>query len=139
VSQTERYARPGGALYTTQQWQGSLEDLLTTLSTPTTRQVVIGNLAVPAAIGPDCLARHTDNVQACSIPPDPAFTVFNDAEKRAAEAEGASYIDVIPWFCARTCSPVIGNDEIYWDDHVTAGYSLFLEGVLAQSLDLPQS
>jgi peptidoglycan/LPS O-acetylase OafA/YrhL len=139
VSQTSGYITPGGGQYTTGQWQRSLESLLTELSTPNTRQVVIGNLAVPATIGPDCLARHTDNVQACAIPPDPAFTEFNAAEKQAAEAGGASYIDPLPWFCARTCSPVIGHDDIYWDDHVTVGYALFLEGVLERSLDLPKS
>ena len=138
VSQNERYGRPGGGGYSPQQWQRSLEDTLTQLSTPTTRQVVIGNLAVPLATGPDCLARHTDNVQACAGPPTRAFTEFNGAEKAAAETKGASYVNVIPWFCARVCSPVIGNDEIYWDDHVTVGYSLFLEGVLAKSLHLPE-
>jgi hypothetical protein len=139
VSQTEGYATPGGGQYTTQQWQSSLEDLLTTLSTPKTRKVVIGNLAVSAYYGPDCLARHTDSVQACSVPPQEPFTRFNEAEERAAEAGGASYIDVLPWFCTKTCSPIIGNDEIYWDDHVTTRYSLFLEGVLEKSLDLPKA
>jgi peptidoglycan/LPS O-acetylase OafA/YrhL len=139
VSQTARYVRPGGGQYTTQEWQSSLEDLLTTLSTPGSRQVVIGNLAVPTASGPNCLARHTDNVQACSVPPDRAFTAFNEAEKLGAKHVGASYIDVLPWFCTNTCSPVIGNDEIYWENHVTVGYSFFLEGVLAKSLDLSKS
>jgi hypothetical protein len=109
------------------------------LSTPKTRKVVIGNLAVSAYYGPDCLARHTDSVQACSVPPQEPFTRFNEAEERAAEAGGASYIDVLPWFCTKTCSPIIGNDEIYWDDHVTTRYSLFLEGVLEKSLDLPKA
>ncbi len=139
VSQNERYARPGGSEYTAQQWQRSLAYTLSELSTPKTRQVVIGNLAVPLTSGPNCLALHTDNVQACSLPPKPAFTQFNEAEKHATEREGATYVDVLPWFCAKTCSPVIGNDEIYWDDHVTVGYSLFLEGVLAKSLGLPNS
>jgi peptidoglycan/LPS O-acetylase OafA/YrhL len=139
VSQTEGYFMPGGGEYTAAQWQRPLEDLLTTLSTPGTRQVVIGNLAAAPAGGPECLARHTNSVQACSIAPYPLFTESNAAEKRAAEAKGASYIDPIPWFCTQTCSPVIGHDDIYWDDHVTEGYALFLEGVLETALDLPKS
>ncbi|MGD0394883.1 MAG: acyltransferase family protein [Acidimicrobiales bacterium] len=138
ISQQEGYVAPGGVEYTTRQWQRSLEDSLTKLSTPKTRKVVvIGNLAAYAVNGPDCLARHTGNVQACSDPPEHLYLAFNTAEERAAKAVGANYIDVIPWFCARRCSPVIGNDAIYWLDHVTVGYSLFLEGVLAKKLDLP--
>ena len=137
MSQQERYLAPGGHEYSPQEWQRSVEDTLTKLSTPGTQQVVIGNLA--ASNGPSCLARHTDNVQACSLPPDRDYLPFNEAEKQAAQKVGASYIDVIPWFCAQTCSQIIGNDEIYWINHVTVGYSLFLEGVLANSLHLPDS
>ena len=139
ISQSDRYPRPGGGDYSPQQWQHSLQDTLTTLAMPHTREVVIGNLAVPSTLGPNCLARHVDTIQACSAPPNTKLNQFNQAEKRAAQRNAASYIDVMPWFCGRICSPVIGNDEVYWDDHVTEGYSLFLEGVLAQSLDLPRS
>lgn len=139
VAQTSGYITPGAGQYTTQEWQRSLQDLLTTLSTPTMRQIVIGNLPVPASEGPDCLARHKSDVQACAVPPNHTFLAFNAAEKRAADAVGAHYIDTIPWFCTKTCSPIIGNDQIYWDDHVTTGYALFLEGVLTESLDLPSN
>jgi hypothetical protein len=78
---------------------------------------------------------HTDNVQACSGKPD---SPYNSAEKRAAASEGARYVDVTPWFCARACSPVIGDYDVYWNDtHVAVGYSQFLEGALATTLDLP--
>ncbi len=139
LSQQERYLAPGAVKYTTQQWQRSVEDTLRTLSTPKTRKlVVIGNLAADTANGPPCLARHTDNIQACATPPDPGFLAFNEAEKQAAKNAGATYVDPIPWFCTRTCSPVIGNDDIYWINHVTVGYSLFLEGVLEKAIDLPK-
>jgi peptidoglycan/LPS O-acetylase OafA/YrhL len=136
LSQTEGYAKPGGKGFTSQQWQQSLEDTLTTLSSPQTRAAVIGNTAAFAITGPECLARHPTSVQACSAPPNPAYLMFNAAEKSAAAAKGATYVDVMPWFCSRRCSPVIGNDEVYWENHVTEGYSLFLQGVLAKSLGL---
>lgn len=136
MSQQEGYTGPGGAQYSPQQWQRAMEDTLTTLSTPETREIVIGNLAATADNGPSCLARHTDDVQACAAPPEPTYEPFNAAEKQAAKMVGAEYIDVLPWFCARTCSPVIGSDVVYWINHVTVRYSLFLEGVLEKSLNL---
>ena len=75
LSQTDAYFTPAGDGYTTQQWQRSVEGTLTTLSTPKTRKtVVIGNLA-ETINGPTCLARHKNNVQACSTPPNPAYRV----------------------------------------------------------------
>jgi hypothetical protein len=63
---------------------------------------------------------------------------LNKAEKRAAKAVGAKYVNVVPWFCTSVCSQVIGNDEVYWQNHVTVGYSLFLEGVLQKAIALPK-
>ena len=139
LTQNDGYPKPGGGEYSPLQWQRSLQSTLATLSAPQTREVVIGNLAVPASTGPDCLARHPNAVQACSSPSKPAFLQYNRAEQRGAQQQGASYIDVTPWFCTKTCSPVIGNDEIYWEDHVTENYSLFLQGVLQKALHLSGS
>ena len=63
---------------------------------------------------------------------------YNKAERTAALAEGARYIDVIPWLCAKRCSAVIANYDVYVDgDHLSTSYTLHLEGVLAQKLALP--
>jgi hypothetical protein len=139
VSQQEPYIAPGAVAYTPPQWKRSLEGTLSELSTPKTHKVVIGNLAADVENGPPCLARHTEDIQACAAPPDPSYLRYNQAEQQAATKVGAKYIDVLPWFCARTCSPVIGNAEVYWINHVTTRYSLFLEGVLEKALDLPKS
>jgi hypothetical protein len=59
------------------------------------------------------------------------------AERQAAASAGDRYIDVIPWFCAKKCSPVIGRYDVYFDQsHVSSGYARFLEGVLAQKIDV---
>jgi hypothetical protein len=114
--------------------------LFARVATATTRKIVLANLTAPANSGPDCLARHADNVQACSGPPGHAATRFNAAEKLGAAAAGARFVNVDPWFCAATCSSVIGNDEVYLvNDHVTVEYSLVLEGVLSKALDLVPS
>ena len=97
----------------------------------------MGNLTAPPAAGPECLARNLDDVQACTGRPNPVYSAYNRAERRAAAASGARYIDVEPWFCSRTCSSVIGNVAVYTsNDHVSRYYAAFLQGVLAKALNL---
>ncbi len=139
VSQAELYVRPDGSRYYPSQWQRSLDTTLAMLSTQNTKKtIVLGNLVASGSSGPDCLGRHTDNVQTCSSHPRLNFVALNKAEKRAAKAVGAKYVNVVPWFCTSVCSEVIGNDEVYWQNHVTVGYSLFLEGVLQKAIALPK-
>jgi hypothetical protein len=72
----------------------------------------------------------------CDVGPV-ALTPYNDAKRRAAAYEGVLYVDVTPWFCARACSPIIGNYQVYAvGGHVATAYSRFLEGVLEQRLAL---
>ena len=57
-----------------------------------------------------------------------------------SEASGARYINVTPWFCAATCTAIIGKYDVYLDDnHITATYSLYLAGVLSKALNLMSS
>jgi peptidoglycan/LPS O-acetylase OafA/YrhL len=140
ISQTSNYQRPDGTLYSASQWQKGLENTLARLTTAHTKKVVMANLTAPADAGADCLARHTHHIQACSGSPNRQAVAFNAAERRAASKSGARYINVLPWFCTKTCSSVIGNDEIYLvNDHVTVEYTLVLEGVLTKALHLPRS
>ncbi len=138
VSQASYYLTPDGASYTSTQWQRGMQDLLRLVKAPKTAKVVLGNLPGAANLGPGCLSQHVSDVQACSIAPSRSrFLRDNGAEKRVVVAEGARYIDVTPWFCAKTCGSVIGRYDVYfYGNHVAVGYSRFLEGVLTQSLDL---
>jgi peptidoglycan/LPS O-acetylase OafA/YrhL len=122
---------------TSKQWREGLEQTLKKVTAPKTAKLVIGN--EPFVGGPNCLAKHTNDVQACSVPPINSLTPYRDAEKEAAAANHASYINVTPWFCARTCSSVIGNYDAYFNtEHIAIGYQYFLEGVLGQAIDLPR-
>jgi peptidoglycan/LPS O-acetylase OafA/YrhL len=119
------------------QWQRGLMQQLKRITAPKTAKLVIGT-EPPFAGGPLCLAKHVADVQACSIPPRDHLTAYVNAEKQAAAVAGARYIDVLPWFCARTCSSIIGKYDVYFNaEHVAIGYQHFLEGVLAQAIDLP--
>ena len=140
ISQTGRYRRANGTTYRLQEWQAATERLLAAVKMPGTKTVIIGNPVEPTVAGPDCLARHTDSVQACTGPPSPSFTRFNKAERNAALSSGARFLDVVPWLCTQTCSSVIQRYQVYLrNDHITAAYTVFLEGALANALDLPSS
>ncbi len=126
---------PSGIGYTPRQWTRGTEKLLRRVTGPKTAKVILGN--IPLIGGPDCLTQHMDDVQACSRSPRSYRTFYNHAEAVAAAAERARYIDVTSWFCAKRCSSVIGNYDVYFNSaHVALGYSRFLEDVLAGKLDL---
>ena len=123
----ETFAMPDGKMYTPDQWQRGLARLLDAVHAQ--RKVVLGN--TPTTGGPTCLVRR-HNVQACAGLPSARY---NAAEKRAAIGARAAYVDVTPWFCTLTCSPVIGAMDVYYDyTHVAVGYTKFLERVLAQAV-----
>ncbi|HEY5025277.1 MAG TPA: acyltransferase family protein [Acidimicrobiales bacterium] len=137
VSQASYYTSPKGVRYTPAQWQHGLAQLLAGVTAPKTKSVVLGN--IPSSEGPDCLARHSADIRACATSPHSALTPYNDAEARAAVGR-ARYVDVTPWFCAKTCSAVVGRYDVYLPGgHVAVGYSRFIEGVLASALGLPTS
>ena len=137
VAQANRFAYPP------RQWQLGLERALRAITSPMTTRVVLGDIPRFPQSVPDCLARHAGDVQACSIPTDSTIDnrplmVYYRTERAAAAAVGARYVSVTPWFCSRTCTPIIGHYEVYKDDnHVTNTYARFLEGVLAEALQLP--
>lgn len=130
-------APPGGSRYTPRQWQQGLEDTFRRLQVPTSRIVVLGNIPVLPSSGPKCLSRYAADIQVCSGLGTSYLTKYNQAEKRTAEAAGAHYLDVTPWFCSTVCTAVVGRYQVYFDQgHIGRAYSLFLEGVLAQALHL---
>jgi len=135
VSQFFLYKHPSGLYYTPGQWRRGLEALFTRITAPKTAKLVLGS--IPNDGGGLCLVGHPRDVQECSIPRNSVASPDTIAEKLAAAATGARYIDVLPWFCTDTCSPIIGNYDVYiLGNHLTLGYSLFLRGVLAQAIDL---
>jgi peptidoglycan/LPS O-acetylase OafA/YrhL len=129
---------PVGKPYTPRQWRRALRRVLQSVTSPHTEKVVLGNIPHLPQSGPECLSRNTADVQACSGPPSSVVVGYNAAERAAASAVGGRYIDTTPWFCQRTCTPIVGTYEVYFDDaHVTRTYADFLEGVLAEALQFP--
>jgi hypothetical protein len=137
VTQSTHLA-PDGRSYSAAQWQQGLEDTLKLMTAPRMRKVVLGNIPYLPQAGPNCLARHMDDVQACSGPGNLSRTPQDHAERAAARTTGSQYIDLSPWMCATTCTPVVGSYEVYADRyHLTITYARFLEEVVNDTLRLP--
>lgn len=138
ISQATDYEALDGHPYTSSQWRRGMKQLLTRVRARSTS--VLGDLPDPETdpyYGPPCVERHLLDVETCSVGPL-SMTRYKAAEREGAAATGAHYVDVTPWFCAARCSAVIGNYIVYLEtNHVSVGYSRFLEGVLAEALDLP--
>jgi peptidoglycan/LPS O-acetylase OafA/YrhL len=124
--------------YTPQQWQRGFEVTLKQLKTSKATVVVLGNIPLLPQNGPECLARHTADIQACSGSVRTFLTPYSQAEQAAAEMAGARYVNVTPWFCSTLCTAVIGRYDVYHDQyHVTATYTYVLERLLSRALRLP--
>jgi hypothetical protein len=120
-------------------FSAGLATTLKDLAAPGRRVILLGDIPYLSNPGPICLAAHEGSVQTCSTPTGVAVDKKRQqAERSAATAAGASFIDVIPWFCTtKACPAVVNNLDVYSDgEHITATYGMWLESVLAQSLGL---
>ena len=120
-------------------WRAGLGSTLDAVAPHAGRVVVIGDMAYPAQPGIDCLTENDGNVSACNTPvEDAVLTDHNRVEQETAEAHGAEYIDIIPWFCTwETCPAVIGNLTVHRDAlHINENYAVFLSLALAEATRL---
>lgn len=133
-------SKPDGKPYAAKQWQEGMEKTFSLLGVPANRIVVLGNVPLLPQSPPACLSLHPDDVQACSGFIPSSEDQYNHAEEAAAAHTGNRYINVTSWFCASSCSPIIGNYQVYYDDyHITASYSIYLSRVLGDALHLSGS
>jgi peptidoglycan/LPS O-acetylase OafA/YrhL len=143
VSQFDDYGPPvaPGAQappFTDTQWEHGLEQLFTSFTVPHMRMVLLGTIPSLLQPGPICLERHPNNVQACATPVSAAEPSLNRVDRSTALAHGVGFVDTLPWFCSKTCTPIIGRYEVYdvTGDHVGGAYAQYLRNVLAATLGL---
>lgn len=107
------------------------------------RVVYLEDTPSPERVGsvPDCLAKNTQNVQACSVSrKDPQTRLQGFAQRRietaAVRKTGAAMIDPTSWFCTATvCPPIINNIIVYADNsHITATYAKWLAPVMSVAM-----
>jgi hypothetical protein len=116
------------------EWQRGLDDLLGLVHQPEIRTVLLGD--TPSSPGNACLAAHSNDVQACSVPVSESSLAA--VERIAASQFGAQFIDPTPWFCSAVCTAVIEHFNVYLGTfHINAVWAKYLQNVLAQALSLP--
>jgi peptidoglycan/LPS O-acetylase OafA/YrhL len=124
--------------FTPAAWHHGLTELFDQFDSPHTRKVLLGNIPLLPQAGPDCLATHANDVQACSAPVRSTRLPLNSVERSTATASHVDYIDPTPWFCSATCTPIIGNYCVYLDQfHITSTYAQYLAVVLGRALGFP--
>ena len=127
------------ALFGYKNWKDGLTALLQTLRVPGMKKVILGNIPLLPESGPTCLAGHANDVQACSAPTKSSVLSFNNVERSAANANGARYVNTIPWFCSATCTAIIDKYGVYRDQlHIDSLWAVYLQNVLADSIGLPE-
>jgi hypothetical protein len=58
-----------------------------------------------------------------------------DAERGAAQATGATYLDLQPYLCSDVCPLIIGDVQTYLDgNHVTATFSRYFAPVFEDAI-----
>ncbi len=79
-----------------------------------------------------CLARNLTNIQNCAYSPPSAAAEENSGARAATLKEHDTYLNLLPYFCATTCPPVIHNIIPYTADGYHAGktYMNYLTGTL---------
>jgi len=107
------------------------------------RVIYLEDTPNPQKVGsvPDCLAKHTNNIQACAMArTDPSTRleamIQRRTEAQAAQQAGATLVDPTSWFCTATsCPPVIDNMIVYADNsHITATYAAWLAPLMSTAL-----
>jgi peptidoglycan/LPS O-acetylase OafA/YrhL len=131
--------RQATAQETADGWLKAVARMLRTLRASATHVALIGDTPTMATDPADCLSAHPDDARACARPSSDAVDWGRlAADRRAADAAGATFIDPTPWTCpTEPCPVVIGSLLVYLDaGHMTATFSSALAPYLGAALPL---
>ncbi|HVT78538.1 MAG TPA: acyltransferase family protein [Acidimicrobiales bacterium] len=115
-------------------WQAGMQRMLAKLVPLAGRVVQLG--APPFTANLEACATRVSKPSDCTATVTPRWYSVQDAEKTAAEAANATYVDPVGWFCYQGgCPAVIGSTPVTWDGtHITATYSRTLGAPLRAAL-----
>jgi hypothetical protein len=98
------------------------------------KTLVLGGFPQPAPLYDpiQCLARNVSNISKCDFVPPLSVRKDNAASKAATLKEHDVFLNLQPYFCAKTCPAVINNDIVYTGDAYHSGktYLNYLMGTL---------
>lgn len=133
-----------GAAVDNAEWVATMSKTLGLITIPNARKVVFANLPAPKIgnppnlfAGPNCLAAHLSDVQACSASREFAVDTRSRIRAQAVVAQsGAHYVDISPWLCSQqVCTSVVGKMNVYvHDGHLSATYATYISGALQAEL-----
>ena len=125
-----------GNMPASDQLQGAWASTFKALGQPGTRLAMIGPIPVWSNDDARCLAAHSREVQACSIPTAQLETNKHESLQAAsAAASGVAFISPKPWVCAENCEPVIADIKVYLEKyHFSSAYSAYVAGALGEAL-----
>src|SRR5262249_9650270 len=111
------------------------ERVLRRLRDTGSRVAVIRDLPPSPRNVPDCVSESLDNLEACTVRPDPAHPQSPD-DRAAVAVDGVKLIDLTPLVCPRgLCRAVIGDALVFRDfDHLTPTFAATLAPMLDQRL-----
>jgi peptidoglycan/LPS O-acetylase OafA/YrhL len=102
--------------------QAGASRTIATLQATGARVVVLGDTPQVFVDPADCLSSNPEHVLRCAVPREAAADPpWLDAERAAAEALGATFVDTAAWVCPTDpCPPIIGPYVVYADtNHLT--------------------
>ena len=114
----------GGADDFAAQWQAGMETTIEAVDGP--EVAVLADVPHRAETPAVCLSNDLEDAGRCAAPVTSAFSPdIIRAERAAADATGARYLDLTPYLCNdETCPMIIGNTLVYRDGHhLTATFS----------------
>ena len=117
-------------------WRRGLESTIAEVD-DSARVAVLADIPLQGADPPECLSYNLEHASECDAAVEEAFSPeVIETEEAAAEAAGAEYIDLTPYFCnERTCPTIVDNLLVYRDEqHLTATFSSRLAGPLDKEI-----
>ena len=101
-----------------------------------------GTTLSPTYLPGGCVSLHLTSLRSCDTSLNASLRyTLSAAEKSAANAKGATFIDTTSWFCStssRQCPSVIGNYVAYRDaGHLSFTYAATLSGLVTEALRTP--
>jgi peptidoglycan/LPS O-acetylase OafA/YrhL len=120
------------------EWLAGIDRTVQQIRAAGAAAVVLGPTPKPPSDVPTCLSEHLTAMDECVTPVATAVSASGAAaERAAARAAGAHYVDVPRLACTTTsCPPTVGDLLIYRDDnHLTTTYTTWLAPVLAAEID----
>lgn len=117
-----------------QAWTSARADIIERVKDSGARIVVLsGN---PFGKSPTECATRVSTPHDCVSTVSPNWLLMRDADRAAAEATGAEFVDTRPWFCYRDSCPIfVSGLLVRWDTgHITSDYGRYLVPRMAAAL-----